>query len=155
MSQNLSNEEISKWKSRCKMQRDIARCHPCYDPRMCLLDDYSVRLGPWSFKLTLNTFMKPPMWCASVSLIKQLGDELVYGADGVPIFEVPKEGALAIKEWSQEDYSEARDLLGDLMGSLINHPEQRVIEGRMPDGMVLSWMTSNKDADQRIEIPRI
>lgn len=111
MSQNLNNEEIAKWKETCKRQRDLARRHPCYDPRMSMLDDYGVRLGPWSLQLTYETFLKPPMWHASISLIKQIGDELVYGTDGVPLFEVPKEGVLAIDDWTQEDYSEARDLL--------------------------------------------
>ncbi len=155
MSQNLNAKEIAEWKETCKRQRDIARRNPAYDPRMVLLEDFSVRLGPWALRLTLDAFMKPPMWHASISLIKQIGDELVYGADGVPIFEVPKEGVLAIDDWTQEDYSEARDLLGDLMGALINHPDQRVIEGYVPGGMAMNWMTSNKDADQRIEIPRI
>jgi hypothetical protein len=155
MSQNLSLEEIAKWKETCKRQRDIARTNPCYDPRMVLLEDFSVRLGPWMLRLTLDTYLKPPMWHGTVALMKQLGDETVYGPDGMPIFEVPQEGIVAVESWTREDYSEARDLLGDLFGSLINHVDQRVIEGYVPSGMSLQWLTSNKDADQRIEIPRV
>lgn len=155
MSQNLDTAELAKWKETCKRQRDIARRNPAYDPRMLLLQDYCMRLGPWSLQLTLDTYLKPPMWHGSISLIKQIGDELVYGTDGVPIFEVPKEGILAVDDWTQEDYSEARDLLGDLFGPLINHADQKVIEGRNPGGAVLQWLTSNKDADQRIELVRI
>lgn len=155
MSQNLNTAEIAEWKETCKRQRDIARCNPCTDPRMVPLDDFGVRLGPWALRLTLDAFLKPPMWHGSVSLFKKIGDETVYGPDGVPIFEVPQEGLLAVESWSREDYDEARELLGNLFGSLINHADQRVIEGYTPNGMVLNWMTSNKDADQRIEIPRI
>jgi hypothetical protein len=41
------------------------------------------------------------------------------------------------------------------MGPLIAHVDQRVIEGYVPGGMAMNWMTSNKDADLRIEIPRV
>ena len=55
MSQNLDTVELAKWKETCKEQRDIARRNPCYDPRMVLLDDFGVRLGPWALRLTLDT----------------------------------------------------------------------------------------------------
>jgi hypothetical protein len=155
VSQNLNREEIAKWKETCKRQRDIARCNPCTEIPMTILDDFGVRLGPWSLRLFLAAYMKPPMWQGSVCLIKTIGDELVYGADGVPIFEVPKEGIVCVDDWTQEDYSEARDLLGDLFGPLINHPDQKVMEGSVKGGMALTWLTSNKDANQRIDLVRI
>ena len=155
MSQNLNAKEIAEWKETCKRQRDIARCNPAYDVRMALIDDYGVRLGPWALRLHLATYMKPPMWNASISLMKVIAEDVVYDNNGQPIFEVPKEGILCVDDWTQEDYSEARDLLGDLMGPLLHSHDQRVIEGAVKGDMVLTWLTAQKDADQRIEIPRI
>jgi hypothetical protein len=153
--QNLNEEERARWKETCRIQRDIARRHPAYDPRMLSLADYHCQLGPWHLVLTHDTFLTPSQWHGSVSFMKDIGDETVYGKDGQPIFEVPQQGMLAVTSWAREEYDTARDLLGQLFGPLIHHQDQRVIESHGKDAMVLNWFTAAKDADQRIELVRI
>lgn len=155
MSQNLNTEELAQWRSTCKKMRALARENPCYDIRMVMLDDYGTRLGPWNLRLVLLTCIKPAIYQASVSLIKEIGDELVYDEHGVPLFDVPKAGIVCVDDWTHEDLDEARSLLGDLMGPLINREDQRVNEGYVKGGMALNWTTEMKDAHQRVELLRI
>lgn len=155
MSQNLNSEELAQWRSTCKQMRATARNHPCYDIRMAMCEDFSHRLGPWNVNLVLLTCIKPEIYKASVSLIKEIGDELVYDNNGVPLFDVPKAGIVCVDDWTHEDLDEARNLLGDLMGPLVNHQDQKVNEARAKGGMCLNWITEMKDAHQRIELVRI
>lgn len=153
MSQNLNSEEQAKWKETCKRQRDIARCNPCTCVAMVSCEDFDCEVGPWHLRLTLDAYLNPPQWHGSISLMKEIGDELVYDEKGVPLFEVPKDAMIAVNDWTPEEYDNARDLMGALFGPLINSSDQRVVEARV--SMTLQWFTSNKDAQRRIEAVRI
>ena len=155
MSQNLNADELAQWRATCKKMRQEARNYPCDDIRQAIDQRFSHRLGPWNLNLVLLTCMKPAMYKASISLIKEIGDELVYDEKGVPLFDVPQAGIVCVDDWTHEDLDEARHLLGDLMGPLINHQDQKVNEARATGGMCLNWLTSQKDADQRIELVRV
>ena len=93
--------------------------------------DFEVGCGPWNLRLVLETYTERPIWHASISYFKQIGNEVVYDkATGLPIFEAPQDALLLVKEWNKEEIDVARSLLGDLMGPLIPSEDTEVVEDK-------------------------
>lgn len=143
--QNLNSTEIAEWKSRCAIQRSIARANPCTEAVVATCSDFETKLGPWNLRLFLATWRQPHVWVGSISYFKQIGDETVYDkATGLPIFEVPQDALMCVKDWTHEEKDIAKSLLADLFGPLIHDKAQPVMEAMGMFG--LNWVTKEADA---------
>jgi hypothetical protein len=138
------------WKRRCTKQRYIAAKNPCYEAVMATCVDFEISCGPeWNLRLVLETFVHPPIWHANISHFRQIGNETIYDkATGLPIFEVPQDALLLVKEWSKEELDVARSLLGDLMGPLIPSKDTRVIEDKR--FFALHWIVDAHEVNKRL-----
>lgn len=141
----LDAQEYAQWKDRCKLQRRVAAENPCTDGAMATCIDFDVDCGPrWHLRLVLERYVEPPIWHASISQSKEIGNETVFDKrTGLPIFETPREALIVVNEWTGEERDVARSLLGDLMGPLINRQDQRVIEAQRLFAM--HWITTEEE----------
>jgi len=145
----LDDADFREWKRRCIKQRYVAAKHPCYDGAMATCVDYEIRCGSWNLRLVLETYVTPAIWHSSISYFKRIGDETVYDkATGLPIFEVPQDALLCVKDWTKEELDVARSLLGDLMGPLIVTKDQRMIERQ--GFFALHWITEAAEVNKRL-----
>jgi len=145
----LDSDEYAMWKWRCIKQRHIAARNPCYDEGMVTCTDFEISCGPWNLRLVLETFTAPPIWHANISYFKRIGDETIYDkCTGLPIFEVPQDALLCVKDWTHEELDVARSLLGDLMGPLIAAKDQKMIERQ--GFFALHWMTDAEEVNKRL-----
>jgi hypothetical protein len=139
MSQNTTPAEYADFKRRCERQREVARSAPCHHAGMALMSCYGFDLGPWNFRFTYDRFVTPPMWHGSVSYMMQVGEHEVRDEQGRVLFNAPEEGMMRAEQWSNETYTEARDLLADVFGELISGEKQQVMESRI--GFAMHWLT--------------
>jgi hypothetical protein len=145
----LDSAEYAEWKRRCVKQRYIAAKNPAYDGAMATCVDFEIACGPWNLRLVLETFTIPSILHANISYFKRIGDEVVYEkATGLPIFEVPQDALLCVKEWNKEELDVARSLLGDLMGPLIPSKDTRVIERQ--GFFALHWIVDAEEVNKRL-----
>jgi hypothetical protein len=145
----LDKEEYAEWKRRCTKQRYIAIKNPCDEQEMATCVDYEISCGPWNLRLCLERFIEPSQFHASISFFKQIGNETVYEkATGLPIFEVPQDALVLVKEWSKEELDTARSLLGDLLGPLIPAKDTRVIERKV--FFALHWLVDEKQVSEQL-----
>lgn len=68
-----------------------------------------------------------------MSILEEIG-ELEFGA--------PKEALLALVSWTDRDFVEAREILGEALGDEILRPTQKVTEHE--GQMSLHWMTEDE-----------
>lgn len=150
---SLTPEQATEWKATCRKQRDIARCNPSTCPEMSSCMDYDCTCGPYNLRIVLERYMVPSSWHGSISYMPDIGEQTVYDkVTGLPIFDVPKQGMIKVKEWKKEEYDTARDLLGELFGPLIHDEHQQVVETSLPDGFCLHWLV--REEDTRHAIPQ-
>lgn len=108
------------------------------------MECYGFQLGPWNMRLTLDRFITPPSWHGSISYMMEVGSHQVTDAEGRVLFDAPDEGMMRAEQWDKDIYDNARDLLGDLFGSLIHGEHQQVMESRI--GFALHWVTTEREA---------
>lgn len=146
----LDSNEYAQWKGRCKEQRRIAAENPCTEGAMATCIDFEVDCSPrWHLRLVLERYVEPPIWHASISQSKDIGDDTVYDkTTGLPIFDVPREGLVIVNEWTPEELDVARSLLGDLMGPLVARPDQRVLEAQRLFAM--HWITNEDEVSRGV-----
>jgi hypothetical protein len=146
----LDSAEYEQWKRRCIKQRYIAAKNPCYEEVMVTCVDFELSCGPqWNLRLVLETFTDPPIWHANISYFKQIGNETIYDkCTGLPVFEVPQDALLCVKDWNYEELDVARALLGDLMGPLIPSKDTKVLERQ--GFFALHWIVDANEVRQRL-----
>lgn len=147
----LDAADYAQWKRRCIKQRYIAAKNPCYEEAMATCVDFEIPCGPeWYLRLVLETFVLPgPIWHASISHIRQIGNEVVFDKiTGLPIFEAPQDALICPKDWTHEEKDIASSLLGDLMGPLIAGKTQRVFIHIEP--MALHWITPLEEVNKHL-----
>ena len=146
----LDSAEYAMWKQRCKNHRRIAAENPCHYKAMVACIDYEFDCGPaWNFRLVLETFLRPPIWHATISHVKKIEDEIVYDKlTGLPIFETAREGMVFVKDWTTEELDVARSLLADVMGPLLIDEDQPALE--VQEIFALHHILNANDVAQRI-----
>lgn len=142
--QNLTEQEQVEWKAKCDRQRRLARTSPCFHPGQALMECYKFSLGPFNFVLTLDRYLAPPQWSGSVSLFREISEDRVTDEQGWYIFDAPHIAMVDVHSWTHEEYSIARDLLGDVFGELIHDEHQRMVETK--GRMTLQWTTLEREA---------
>ena len=109
--------DIAKWREKCADQLKIAQTYPCYDVRMCEVEQFGFKIGPWSLRLTLEIFEKPYMWHGSAAVIEQIGYETVHSKMGD--LGIPQDALLSRSSWHPEHEQQADFLLNGMFGDLI------------------------------------
>lgn len=142
------SRDLSSWKKMAEDHRSIARRWPAYDKRMCMVEDYWFKLGPWRVCFLLEIWDKP-LWVGSISIQEQIGYETVELENKQKI-EVPQDALLAVSSWSPEHFEQARFILGEVFGNILRPGDQHqpalefrglmTFEWRVPYEGVKFWL---------------
>ena len=115
------------WLRKCEQQRKIAQTALCTHPKLAYLPCYRWQQVSfenqhklWSFCLVLETFTRPYQWHVSISVIADIpSTENEFG--------LPEQGSPFTEHWSDDDRKEAREMISEVLGSLLRHSDDSQI----------------------------
>lgn len=122
----------------CTQARKHCKNNPAVDTREGAVKNADFRFGDWHLLLVYETFKgQKKRWHASISCLQEVGYQPSQLPSGL-VVSVPQEALVGLQSWDNEQFKQARFLLGELLGAEDKSKQQQALEH---EGLFsLHWM---------------